>query len=233
MFLFAALFAWFSVAFVERYQRDSQVMNSIVESEGEAHFVERKPEWLWERFGSAVAQKGTSLVLSDVEVTDAQVAELGSLSHLGGLYLDRTAVSNDGLKCLKDLDGLVALSLRRTQISKLPSLSHMKQLVDLDLSFTAISALDLNGLDSLQNLRLRETKINDQTIQSFPPLGELTSLDISGSAKGKPRVSDVGIERINRKNFPKLTTIYLYHCDISDEELSRIQSEFPGIKIHR
>lgn len=180
-----------------------------------------------------IAKKGTSLILSDSDVSDSQIAELGSLSHLGGLYLDRTSVTNKGLVSLKNLDGLVALGLRHTGVTELPLLSHMKQLESLDVSFTKISTIDLTGLESLQSLELRATMISDETVAAFPSLAELLHLDISGMAGREPKVSDKGIRTITKENFPKLKNLYIYDCDISNQELSRLKVEFPKLKVMR
>jgi len=193
----------------------------------------REPEWLWSQFGEDVARRGASLVLSGTQVSDSQIAQLARLHDLGGLYLDETAVTNDGLVCLAGMHNLVALSLRRTDVTELPSMSHMRELVDLDLSFTKISTIDLTGLHALQNLNLRATGLDDDALQHFPPLQELRSLDIA-RAPGQPMsITDRSIKTITRKKFPKLKAIFLYHCDVSEAELTRIKSEFPGIRLHR
>jgi Leucine-rich repeat (LRR) protein len=228
----ACLLCWLSIE-IRRYREDHRVMVDAAESGGTAHFTAREPKWLWSKFGHDIAKKGTSLILSDSDVSDSQIAGLGSLSHLGGLYLDRTPVTNKGLVCLKNLDGLIALGLQRTKVTELPCLSHMKQLVELDLSFSKVSTLDLTGLESLRKLSLRETMISDETVAAFPPLPELSNLDISCMPGRNPRVTDKGIRAITKENFPKLKTLYIYDCGISDREISRLKAEFPMLKIIR
>lgn len=193
----------------------------------------REPEWLWSKFGDDVGRRGATLVLSETDVSDAQVAQLGRLHDLGGLYLDRTAVTNDGLVCLAGMRDLVALSLRRTDVTELPSLSHMEELVDLDLSFTNISAIDLTGLKALQKLNLRATRLDDASLETFPPLPQLTSLDIAGTPGQPMSISDRGIETITPKKYPQLKSIYLYYCAVSDTQVDRLKSEFAGISLHR
>jgi Leucine-rich repeat (LRR) protein len=109
----------------------------------------------------------------------------------------------------------------------------MKQLVELDLSFSKVSTLDLTGLESLRKLSLRETMISDETVAAFPPLPELSNLDISCMPGRNPRVTDKGIRAITKENFPKLKTLYIYDCGISDREISRLKAEFPMLKIIR
>ena len=230
-FLVAIVLAWFSVTFT-RYRRESAIFGQIAATGGKAYTVPRKPEWLWQQFGDDVAQRGTSLLLADTDVTDSQIAQLGTLHDLGGLYLERTSVTNEGLVCLAGMRGLVALSLRRTKVTELPSLSHMEQLKDLDISFTTVSHVDLTGLDALESLRLRATRLDDNALEHFPPLPELKSLDIAGAPGCPMSISDRGIAHITSDRFPKLNRIYLYRCDVSDVQIDRLQSEFPGIRLH-
>jgi len=216
-----------------RYREDHPVMVGAAKNGGTAHFVARDPKWLWARFGDNVPRKGTALWLSNSVISDSQIAELETLSHIGGLHLDGTPVTNKGLVCLRNMVGLVDLGLSRTEVTELPPLSHMKQLVKLDVSFSKVSNIDLNGLESLQNLYLRGTLITDDTVAAFPPLPELLTLDISGVAGRTPLVTDKGIQTITKDNFPKLKTLYIYYCDISDGELSRLKTEFPMLTVTR
>lgn len=228
--LVAAGLSWFTMAFLQTYRQESALVEEVARTGGKIYSTSRKPEWLWELFGNEVARSTTSLILTDSQVTDSQIAQLVTLENLGGLYLDRTAISNEALVCLSGMRGLIALSLRRTKVSELPSLSHMKNLADLDVAFTNISMVELTGLDSLQSLNLRATQIGDECLKQLPPLAELTSLDIAGAGE-RMAISDRGIANITFEKFPKLKTIYLYYCDVSDAEIERLRSEFPGIRI--
>ncbi|MEM6469133.1 MAG: hypothetical protein AAF802_06150 [Planctomycetota bacterium] len=230
-FLIAVAIACFYVGCIREYRRDAATVIELEAIGAKTHSNPREPQWLWSTFGTEVGQRCTSIILSGTDVSDEQIVKLQRLRDLQSLYLDKTAVTDDGLTCLSGMEDLVALSLRRTNISKLPSLSHMQNLVDLDVSFTSISNIDLSGLGTLQTLALRSTLLDDASLAKFPPLPELESLDISGTPGQPVLISDRGIETITFEKFPKLKSVYLYDCDVSDAQVDRIRSEFPGVKL--
>ena len=223
---------WFSSAYLNGFRKDAELLSGLRSAGGQVHSSARKPQWLWHLFGDLFGDRVNSLILVDSDVSDSQIAELSRFRHLGGLYLDRTAVTDDGLACLSIMTDLVALSLRRTSVTELPSLSHMSKLVELDISFTNVKEVDVTGLDSLATLTLRATQLNDAGLANMSPLPELRSLDIAGAGTNMA-ITDDGIGHITARKFPKLRLLYLYNCEVSQREVDRLMSEFPGIEIHR
>src|SRR5205085_650333 len=83
----------------------------------------------------------TRLDLYGTAVTDAGLKELKELQSLQTLVLWRTKVTNAGLKELKDLKSLKVLDLKETKVTDagLKELKQLKSLQTLDLRFTKVT----------------------------------------------------------------------------------------------
>lgn len=222
---------WFRMAYVDAYRQQAEVLQQLDVAEGAVLTKDRQPKWLWSQFGEQIAQKGTTLELSRTDVGDMELADIGQLTELGGLYLDETKVTDAGLQHLENMKGLIALGLRKTSITKCPPLSKMSQLQNLDLGFTQVEQVDTSGLRSLVSLNLRATRINDKTLANLSPLPNLESLDIAGSLGEPPRITDEGLAHLRKSKYPKLKTVYLYDTKVSPDGVARLKAEFPGIKV--
>ena len=228
----AIALAWFCAAY-NRHRNEGQTLDRLESTGGTIHKSTREPEWLWERFGDQIANKGESLILSDTEIGDDELAEIARLSGLGGLYLKRTNVTDKGLASIEDMTDLVALSLRRTSITKAPPVARMARLEHLDLAFTNVDDINTAGLMSLEHLNLRATRITDQTLAKIGTLPDLRTLDIAG-APGRPmKITDEGVAHLTKAKLPKLRTIYLYYSEVTDDEIGRLRAAFPGLKVYR
>ena len=232
--LVAALAATiFRVVYVNHYRDEALVLERLKPSGGKIYKSAREPKWLWSQFGDNVGEKGASLVLSDTEVGDDELADIAQLTELGGLYLDRTKITDKGLENIKDMKDLVAISLRRTSITRGPPLSQMAKLVNLDLAFTNVSDIDTSGLLSLENLNLRGTHITDQALVRLGALPNLQTLDIAGSPGIPLKITDDGVAHLTKDKLPKLSKIYLYFTEVTEVGIAQLKAAFPGIVILR
>ena len=194
--------------------------------------IPRRPKWLYKHFGEELANEAIVLHLADSQVTDSDLEDIAKISGLRGLILDRTGITNVGMKKLSNLSNLTQLSARRTAISECPSLSRMHDLIALDLGFTSISEIDTAGLDSLETLNLRSTKIDDTAIELLSALPNLKSLDISGVI-GEPTITDKGALSLTPEKFPQLSNLYIYSTHVSDDTITELKSRFPGLMLFR
>jgi hypothetical protein len=76
------------------------------------------PAWIESLLGDDVFVNVTGAFLSDTSATDADLARLRGLTHLGALELDNTAVTDAGLVHLRRLTSLASLSLRGTKVTE-------------------------------------------------------------------------------------------------------------------
>lgn len=234
MLLLAAIAAaYFRVAYLDRYREEAEVLSRLESTGGQIHQQNREPAWLWQQFGDKIGKKGASLVLSDMDIGDEELADTAQLSELGGLYLERTNVTDNGLDSIKQMPGLIAIGLRRTSISTWPATPQLRKLEDLDLGFTDVRSFDSTGLVSLKKLGLRGTKIDDHTLAGLGALPNLESLDIAGSLGEPPNITDDGVAHLTKEKYPKLRRIYLYNTAVSEDAIARLKAEFPGLKVVR
>jgi len=121
---------------------------------------------------SATTQPGapiTSLNLSDVPITDATLATLGSLPHLQKLDLGHTqkltrkTITDAGLVHVAQLAELRRLSLGGDDITD-SGVSH------------------LAGLSNLESLNLERTRVSDASIPVLARLTRLQRLKLKGTA---------------------------------------------------
>jgi hypothetical protein len=231
MLLLVAIAAtYFRVAYLDRYREEAEVLSRLESTGGQIHQQHREPRWLWQQFGNEIGKKGYTLILSDMDIGDEELADISQLSELGGLYLERTKVTDKGLDSIKRMSGLIAISLERTSISRWPAMPQLRKLEELDLKFTNVRDFDSTGLVSLKQLGLRGTKIDDDILAGLGPLPNLQSLDIAGRFAEPPTITDEGIAHLTRTKYPKLERIYLYNTGVSDQRVARLKAEFPGLK---
>jgi hypothetical protein len=160
------------------------------------------PKWLVDLFdvnylGHVVvvrlAEKGSDAVLASVgrlrrlktldlqrsSVTDTGLRELENLTELQDLTLDRTTITDAGLAHLEPLTQLKALTLYKDHITDagLQHLRSLKNLQNLILADTGVTDAGLAELRSLTNLRwlfLERTKVTDSGLAQLQGLTRLT-----------------------------------------------------------
>jgi hypothetical protein len=230
--LCAAAMGWFAATYLQPYRSEAALRDRLTRLGGGVSYGPREPHWLWRVFGQGIARKTTSLMLSEIEIDDADLAHIGKLSGLEALYLKRTNVTDAGLAHIRCFDQLVALDLSHLPISH-PPISRMSKLIELDLSYTDVCEVNTRAMTSLQFLDLRATRITDETLASLAALPKLKTLGIAG-APGRPMsITDRGISSLTRQKFPKLTRIYLYETRVTQEALRYLKLEFPGAAIYQ
>ena len=107
------------------------------------------------------------------------------------------------------------------------------RLVDLDLAFTNVKDIDTSGFLSLEKLNLRGTDITDQTLANFGDLPNLQTLDISGSPGIPMKIMNEGVAHLTKDKLPKLSKIYLYFTEVTEDGIAQLKADFPGLVIVR
>lgn len=129
-------------------------------------------------------------------------AEKEAAFHLAG-----KDVTDEALKPLKEIPGLVWLNLRGTKVTDagLANLSELKSLTQLHLEKTGITdagLAHLAGLENLEYLNLYETKVTDAGLEQLKNLKKLKKLYVwqtgvtkEGAAKLKESLAELYINR--------------------------------------
>ena len=139
----------------------------------------------------------TELDLSDLMLSNADIAQLDRMTNLIHLRLDRNNISD--LTPLAGLTSLRALYISENQISDLTPLNNLNSLEALDLRSNQISDIsNLAGLTNLTYLHLDRNRIND--ISPIVDLTELTFLCLESN-----QIRDL----TPIANMTKLTELYL------------------------
>lgn len=140
------------------------------------------------------------LNVTNTRITDAGMKHLteigrGKDGHPLDLTLDRTAVSDEGIRFLAPMGNLASLSLKGTRItdSSLRSLQVTKSLGGLGLDKTRITDDGLAPLAGLELswLSLRDTRVSDKGLRYLHPIKTLQQIDVTGT-----RVTREGIKAL-------------------------------------
>lgn len=138
------------------------------------------------------------------EITDADIAHLGRLGKVGGLYLRFTNIGDAGLIHLKEHLQIRLLSLDGTRLTDrgLVHLRGMKQLQILSIADTQITdrgLIHLGDMETLMFLFLDGTQISDAGLLNLCKLKYLERLSIKGT-----KVTNRGVEKL-QKALPNCT----------------------------
>jgi hypothetical protein len=145
------------------------------------------------------------------------------------LYFRGTALTDAGLKEIKDLKNLTALDLCQTQVTDagLKELKDLKNLTALDLCDTKVTDEGLKELKDFKNLatlQLYNTRVTD--LKELKELKNLTRLNLGGS-----RVTDEGLKEL--KGLKNLTFLILTATKVTNGAVGELQQALPKCKISR
>lgn len=115
-----------------------------------------------------------SVILVRRPIADADVATFQRLAVFPGLrlFLDGTAITDQGLANLRDIPGLHKLSLCATQVTDrgLKELAALPHLEELSLKYCAVTdrGLDaLKGLPGLRSVNVQQTRVTSHGAEDF------------------------------------------------------------------
>lgn len=131
--------------------------------------------------------------LSNLEVTDADIAALAGLPEIRSLDLEGARITDAGLGRLAGLTRLQALGLTGTRVTD-DGLEHLKGMVDLKvlvLSKTAVTGSGLRhlaGATRLEELYLFESGVTDSGLKNVKSFKNLRHLNLWGTS-----ITDAGL----------------------------------------
>lgn len=161
------------------------------------------------------------LFLTDLPITDADLAYLAPLSKLRTLMLKGTKVGDKGVATLSPLKQLRSLNLQGTAVtgSGLAKLTGFDQLRSLSLAETAFDdagAAVMPVFKALEALLLNNTKLTDAGLDKLPVQPALQQLSLAATAITDASV--VGLARI-----PSLRQVWLTDTKVTKTGLQKLK----------
>ena len=189
-----------------------------------------------EQFADLIEQvrnEETSVIdIRELPLTDdSQLAHLASVNTLTQLNLDRSPVTDEGLKSIGTHSKLGSLSLTRTLISGEATSVIVKQfpnLIFLRLDETAIRDEDLEPLAKLPQLdqiSLYRTRVTDAGCIHLASISTLTQLSLDGTM-----ITDEGLQHF--ESCDNLVRLSVWNTQVSDEGVKRLQESQPKLLIN-
>ena len=209
----AAPFGWLTVKMTEtnkKAMREREAIATIERLGGRviwSHPVSPETAWLYGLLGNEFFGSVDTVVLSETNVTDADLKLLETLNQLDHLYLAATQITDIGLGILKNFHQLHHLNISGTQITDV-GLDHLK------------------GLNQLHDLYLCSTQITDAGLKHLHGLSQLRLLELSDN-----RVTDAAVNYL--KDMDHLYLLCLYRTRITNEGFEKLQSALPQCAINR
>ncbi|MBM4071491.1 MAG: hypothetical protein FJ271_21530 [Planctomycetes bacterium] len=150
---------------------------------------------------------------------DQQIAELGKLKHLDGLWVSSTQVSEKGLQVIRDLRKLRILAVFNVPVSDdfLRIVEAMPDLESLDVvrgATTHNGLRHLRSLKKLQRLGYDTTDKGGEALKHLNELPKLGHLSLGGAFDG------TGFEQLSSTI---LTTLHLQPSGLNDEGLQKLK----------
>jgi len=102
-----------------------------------------------------------------------------------------------------------------------------KQLVYLELAYTALNDDGMKALSALKNLiqlNVRGTAITNQGLVHLKGLQQLTTLNLV-----ETKVSEEGVSQL--RSLKKLKSIYLFQTSVDKQRLAALKAQFPGVTL--
>jgi hypothetical protein len=187
-------------------------------------------------FAAAAGQAKAKAILAKL---GAKV-EADAAGDIVGVTVHNQKVTDDDLKCLKDLPKLKSLDLSHTDIQNagLVHLGGLQSLEKLDLSFTKATdagLAHLKGLSRLKWLNLEkpckgmydaEHRFTDKALPHLKGLKTLEYLNIDWNM-----VTDDGLEQLH--GLTNLRELVLgFQTDVKGPGVEKLRKALPGAKIH-
>lgn len=167
------------------------------------------------------------LELKDTELTDQFTSSLRTLSSLRQLNVSDTNITDAALKNFPV--ELTKLNLEGTAITDegMPAISQLQGLSNLNLDSTKISGRGLRSLTSLpqlSTLSLRGVALVDAYVSTLSQLPSLQTLHLNYTM-----ITDAGLTRL--KTAAKLTNLYVGNTQVTDDGVANFKMTRPDCTI--
>jgi hypothetical protein len=143
----------------------------------------------------------------DLDVGDAEVELLKVFTDFDSINLDRTRVTDEGLRHIAGLRKLHRLNLAETRVTD-AGLAHLR------------------GLDELKLLGLRGTQVTDAGLDHLRHLTRLQLLNLAGT-----RVTDAGLQKL--ATLKGLQELYMAQTGVTEAGLKQLQAALPDVRVDR
>jgi hypothetical protein len=187
-------------------------------SGGFPRIVPMNREWLWK----GMLDVSFVSINRTTSVSDKDLARIRRFTSLNGLFLWKgEGVTDDGLRNIRDLTGLIDLAIGQAPVSDagLQHLQGLPRLTTLYLFGTQVTGPGLKYISSpgLQGLYLDGSPIDDDGTSCLQHLVGLRSLSLRFT-----EITDEGLEHL--KNLPSLSYIRLNNTRVGDKGLEKLSS---------
>lgn len=177
--------------------------------------------------------KAKSIDIRNAPIADeSSLSKLAGLSNLDSLNLDKSPVTDAGLASIGPQPALRALSLTRTAITN-KSLATIAEnfpgLVYLRLDETTINdnALEsLSGLKQLQEISLFRVPVGDRACKVMAEIASLRRISLDQSM-----ITDAGLDALATRD--DLERVSIWQCPISDEAVAKFKKACPKTILNR
>jgi hypothetical protein len=182
-----------------------------------------------ERYGALTERELASLTeldLNGAQISDADLAQLGSLPNLRILGLRGTPITDAGLAHLAALP-LTSLDLRGTSVTSYGML-HLPAgtLEALHITDSQVAGTELYRLPRMPHLAVlklnRLQELDDAAIEALSVFPVLRHVELDGT-----QVSERGLERLLALN-PEVKRVELRFTPVSDASLEALRARYPG-----
>jgi hypothetical protein len=163
-------------------------------------------------------------------VRDGNLAGLRGLQRLRTLILDGAPISDEGLRHVAGLTGLVTLSLSNTRVTGagLAQLTGLPGLEILRLDCLAVGDEGLGyvgRMASLRNLSLWRCPVTDKGLAHLKGLKRLVMLSLDETA-----VSNEGLERL--EGLPSLRYLSVWGTEVSQAGVVKIRRRMKEVRVN-
>jgi WD40 repeat protein len=162
-------------------------------------------------------------------VGDEDLAPLQGLTTLRDLNLDHTEITDQGMKVIGGLEGLVKLSLTNTQVTD-AGLAELKNLTRLEflrldkLPITDAGLAHLAALPRLREISLYQTRITDEGLAHLRGLSSLEILSLDETAIG-----DEGLRHLAQ--CPNLKHVKAWRTGVTPAGIEELRKARPSLRV--
>jgi internalin A len=179
----------------------------------------------------AAGQADNVNVHSFPKVGDKEVSLLADATNLKYLNLDRSRITDEGLKNLPWLPRLTNLSLSNTQVTDagMEALTKLQNLEVLRLDRTRVKNAGLSiiaELPNLKNLSLWKCVIDDEGVAYLSKLRNLERLSLDETL-----ISDAALKHL--APLSRLRYLSVWRTKVSDAGVNELQKALPSVKVNR
>jgi len=182
------------------------------------------------RSGRAVVLDLSTLNKLESPRMDTVAQFAGDLTDLKRITLRKTALTDRGLRCLRQLSELEVLGLGGTQVTDqgvvvLQKFKKLRAVGLMETRVTDTSLVTLSRIPTIKELYLGMTNITDAGLARLAVLPKLEKLKLQGCAK----ISDRALDGLKR--FKSLKSIDLRGTSVTAEGIKRLRKLLPKVQV--